>query len=459
MNKQQHIIKKQIIELNLTSQQGAFEVQNEVSRIYRSQVIFIIDNWLSNFSDSDTIYRVNTLEINLGNIDINDLEQQFIDKVIEQTQQPLSEKINLSSSGYLTKTEPNIEILSYFIQTGTLPWWSRKLSKQELEEYCDRLLTTSPKQVKYIVEQSLKNEIQLQRLIYQFSDATLLKITKLFTGDSSQFITDYYSIIKASFEQLETSINIPKTKFRLETWQGIFFSLCSQDNHTLADKIRLIQENLKAKGMQFKIPLTERLEQFINDYEDKLKINIQPEAKSKQLELNSIVPFSDSEEIYISNGGLILLWPFLTRLFSNIKLVEENCFVNLVAAERATLLLQYLVDGSLDSSEDILSLNKILCGIDLLEPMETKLDLTEQEQSECENLLSAVIQNWSILKNTSIEGFRKAFLQRNSILKVRDGEWLLQVERESYDILLDRIPWSIRVVKLPWMDKILYVEW
>ncbi|NEQ87206.1 MAG: hypothetical protein F6K26_46415 [Moorea sp. SIO2I5] len=191
-----------------------------------------------------------------------------------------------------------------------------------------------------------------------------------------------------------------------------------------------------------------------------LKLNIQQELKSEQTRFpDAVNSFSDSDEIYIYNAGLILLWPFLNRFFVKIGLVQDKIFINTISAQQAALLLQYLVDNSTEIPEHSLPLNKILCGIDLLEPIDPNLEITEQERAECENLLSAVIQNWSILKNTSIEGFRTAFLQRNGIVRVRDGSWLLQVERKTYDILLDRIPWSIRVVKLPWMDNILYVEW
>ncbi|MCL2931296.1 MAG: hypothetical protein MGG11_03075, partial [Trichodesmium sp. MAG_R03] len=175
--------------------------------------------------------------------------------------------------------------------------------------------------------------------------------------------------------------------------------------------------------------------------------------------LDYVNNFSDSDEIYIRNAGLILLWPFLKGFLLKIGLVQENIFIDIISAERAAILFQYIVDNSTEIPEYVLPLNKILCGIDLLEPIDTNLEITKQEITECEYLLSAVIQNWSILKNTSIEGFRKAFLQRKGILKIRDGSYLLQVERETYDILLDRIPWSIKVVKLPWMDNILYVEW
>ncbi|NEP68292.1 contractile injection system tape measure protein, partial [Moorena sp. SIO3A5] len=295
MKQQRHIIKKQIIELNLSSQQGAFELQNEVSRIYRHKVLPLIDNLLSQFSDLDTIHRINTLEIDLGNIDINNLEQELIDKILEQIQQQLAEQISHSNYSLSTQPQPKteldksspllgstegetgenigqnkvtsvsatryqrlsdqigrseiasksalqLEILSYFIQTGMLPWWTENLSKQELEDYCDRLITNSPNQVKSIVKQSFKNPKQLQRLIYQFSDLILLKIAGLFTGNLVQFIADYNTDIKAVLAQLEQTINIPEAKLRLERWQGIFFSI-SSESKTKVDKLKLVQDN------------------------------------------------------------------------------------------------------------------------------------------------------------------------------------------------------------------------
>ena len=59
----------------------------------------------------------------------------------------------------------------------------------------------------------------------------------------------------------------------------------------------------------------------------------------------------------------------------------------------------------------------------------------------------------------SIAGFRGTFLLRQGILGQRDGAWLLRVERETYDIVLERFPWSVDWVKLPWMEAPLRVEW
>ncbi len=140
-------------------------------------------------------------------------------------------------------------------------------------------------------------------------------------------------------------------------------------------------------------------------------------------------------------------------------MVQSQEFKNAESGERAVHLLQYLVDESSETAEHLLPLNKLLCGLDLMELVSASIDISEQEKAKCEKLITAVIQHWTALKSTSADGLRRVFLQREAILRVRDGGWLLQVERATHDVLLDNIPWCIRMVKLPWMEDMIYVEW
>jgi hypothetical protein len=110
--------------------------------------------------------------------------------------------------------------------------------------------------------------------------------------------------------------------------------------------------------------------------------------------------------------------------------------------------------------EYALILPKILCNIPLLAPVETSLGLTDAETEEALALLEAVIGHWDVLRNTSPDGLRGAFLLRPGKVSRRDdGDWLLQVESNSVDILLNQLPWGISMIKLPWMDMMLWVEW
>ena len=62
-----------------------------------------------------------------------------------------------------------------------------------------------------------------------------------------------------------------------------------------------------------------------------------------------------------------------------------------------------------------------------------------------------MIEQWRILKKTSVDGFRESFLQREGRLSLQENGWSLKVARASYDVLLDQLPWGISVVLLPWM--------
>jgi hypothetical protein len=85
--------------------------------------------------------------------------------------------------------------------------------------------------------------------------------------------------------------------------------------------------------------------------------------------------------------------------------------------------------------------------------------LSSEEKKEADDLLQSAIKHWSILKDTSPEGYRSAFLQRDGILKFEDDHWYLRVERKSYDMLLESLPFTISLIRLPWMKNKLLVEW
>ena len=166
-----------------------------------------------------------------------------------------------------------------------------------------------------------------------------------------------------------------------------------------------------------------------------------------------------TEAAYISNAGLVLLWPFFTMLFDRLSYLEEKQFRNPEMAERAAHLLQFLVSGGMEFPEHLLLLNKLLCGIDPARPLARAVPLTPEEQSTGEGLLGAALGRWDALKNTSIAGLRETFLQRPGKLIRGDDRLTLTVETKTVDILLDRLPWSFALIKLPWMPLPLYVTW
>ncbi|SMF97688.1 hypothetical protein SAMN02949497_0258 [Methylomagnum ishizawai] len=184
-----------------------------------------------------------------------------------------------------------------------------------------------------------------------------------------------------------------------------------------------------------------------------------PPGPSAGLVDESAAGFSETGAIYLDNAGLVILWPFLKSLFDRLGLLREADFRDAAARQRGVILLHYLASGLTEPPEYLLPLNKLLCGLDLETVFEPETALTEAETAEGEHLLAAVIDQAPILNHMSIQGFRGSFLLRAGALSVRDGAWLLRVERETYDLVLERFPWGFAWVKLPWMPLPLRVEW
>jgi len=182
-----------------------------------------------------------------------------------------------------------------------------------------------------------------------------------------------------------------------------------------------------------------------------------PDARAPVRRPPGIAP---DEAFYFDTAGVCLLWPFLTRFFATLGLIDaDRRFVDPPARHRAAGLIHHLATGDPEPPEYHLTLAKLLCG---LEP-ETVHDfggpVTDAERDEAERLLQAAIAHAEGLGRISIDGLRGSFLVRAGSLARRDGRWDLRVEAQPWDVLLDRLPWSLAWVRLPWMAQPVRVDW
>ena len=167
------------------------------------------------------------------------------------------------------------------------------------------------------------------------------------------------------------------------------------------------------------------------------------------------------EPVYIKNAGLVVLYPFLSRYFRLLGLLAEDRkgFKDEHSVQKAVHLLHFLAYGEQQGREYQMTLNKLICGMPFAVPVERDISLTKEELEMSESLLKGVIQNWEIIKSSSVANFRGSFLIREGRLENKEQAWFIKVEQRAYDMLLDKIPWSFNVIKLPWMKKAIHVEW
>lgn len=165
------------------------------------------------------------------------------------------------------------------------------------------------------------------------------------------------------------------------------------------------------------------------------------------------------DEIYIENAGLVLIGPYLSTLFERCLLIKDGNFASKEHMEKAVLLIQHALMDEPPLDEHHLPLNKILCGLDVEEPIRADFELKESDLEMIHGLIAAVTNHWSVIKNSSRDGFRGSWLWRKGKLEKKEDAWELRIEQNSYDMLLDQLPFSISPITYSWMKRPLIVNW
>ena len=175
----------------------------------------------------------------------------------------------------------------------------------------------------------------------------------------------------------------------------------------------------------------------------------------------SVVEASLDEGVPAHDAGLVLLHPYLDRLFDAVGLARDDAgAIPEASLPRVAALLHWLLAGREEIHEFELATIKVLLGAT---PERMVLVapglLSENDRAEADALLTAAVSHWEVLGETSIDGLRRTFLQRRGVLRDLGHAWSLQVEPAPFDVLLASLPWTFNIVKLPWMTRPIFIEW
>lgn len=208
----------------------------------------------------------------------------------------------------------------------------------------------------------------------------------------------------------------------------------------------------------------QRLEKFIQEIqvEDNLSSPFTESQKNLKERLSEVVKKQPKikERIPIWNSGLIIFHPFLRTFFTRVGLMNPlGEFKTDECRFRAAYLLHALTGSTEPPQDHLMTLNKLLCGINILLPLDYDFEITEEEQNQITGLIKAVINNWTVIRNTSVAGFQETFVRRPGMIERSQDDWILRVESHGVDILLEEIPWNIHLITLSWMDYLIHVDW
>lgn len=510
------------VELNGTESDG-LALQRRLPDLCQQWLTPVIEQTLERCAPPDGHLIIERLEIDVGTLTLESLEQALPDLVSEALEHAIREQVLTEGGSsavqeadpvqHKTARQSLNEAFICFLETGSLPWSFRLPEGTHLEQALldswqeTATLGTPARMVSDAILQVLASDTVRQRLVRQFSPAFLDALLPALSLEAKNAVDEIVAILRS-----DVLSPIKIKSFQQQLWQNVLADVAT--GRVLSAR-RLVSESWAtlpmttaestglASVLEYHWPgitgeisaQTNQIDQMestvptypeseakpdpdpiddppapafgdawgIQKVPETQNIPITQDAEGKRdgpadRETSSIPEHPEAREgIYLQNAGIILLHPFLPRFFAMLNIADQN---TLLQPERALCLLHFLATGQYMPLEYELVLPKLLCNIPLLTPVKTNLDLTDTEVKEAVVLLEAVIGHWNVLRNTSHDGLRGTFLLRPGKVTLRDdGDWLLQVESNSVDILLDQLPWGISMIKLPWMDTMLWVAW
>jgi hypothetical protein len=484
----QHIIKKQTIDLTLDGRDDLFRVQQLISEQYWHEVVPALERIFDEVSkESETLY-IDKLEIDLGILSKTDITgRKWTDQFLSEITGQLNEKLATARSG--TSDIAKLQSASsgiflqwlFYMEKGYLHWKTRQADRDWRSRILEALAGSSEK-INTLKKLLLSNPQMIKRIVQQHPEEFLIRLIEILTtqkhnklhlilNELEVLIMNYINIStgtstftrQALIKKLwENTLDFSAVKGREAGTEVIAESILQKYIRHPANLRSILQDI--APGLHeltSVIKAWERKKISTGDKHDKSagEIEIPGPQEETETSVSDEKQSVDEEGVFVENAGLVILHPFLNTFFNRLLLVKNNIFSDLAEQQKALYLLHYLATGKTKAEEYELVIPKILCAYPLKKPVEKDIRISLKEIEEADQLLEEAIMQWEVLKNTSPSGLREGFLQRNGKLFTKNEQEYIQVETNSIDVLLDRLPWNLSIIKLPWMNRMIRVEW
>ena len=421
------------------------------------------------------------MEIDLGFISETEMkEPRWNDAILSRITKQLYERLGSKEKDKLIVHEvARMSICKqwlFYMQKGYLPWNVLRIDDAWYYKVLEVLASdfTAIAELRKLIRQ---NPGVVRRIIEQHDESYLIKLVEVLTAVSQRDLADMVkalTLLVSSHAIFPTFVPGHQEKeLKTKIWFWVLeLAATEQDG---PDPLQLIEKVLLRNTTHYDIsrimsdanpsfftiilPVVTKLYQkpeLFSENQGGLQKNNQINKDKNESKSDSGI---DEEGIFVRHAGLVLIHPFLYSLFKHLKLIADSKFACKADQQKAIYILHYLASGSAIAEEHELVLPKVLCEWPVEMPIEKNIEIAEAELNESDNMLQAAIEQWPVLKNTSISGLREAFLQRNGKIFSKNDTLHLQVEASSIDVLLDQLPWNLSMIKLPWMKGILKVTW
>lgn len=238
----EHIIQKQILQVDLPNREDAVAAQKRLEETYFNHLMPLIDQIFTDISGSDALV-LDRLEIDLGRLPEHHFIEEFTKKLKEQlTNRLISEKqtqsgkvsangrpgntaynehsLEQTTNGERPTDRSQMKAFIFFLEKGRLPWWTKATSPAEILEGLTELEDSEFVQ---LIKEIFASSIRKKRFLQQISDHLLKEVLET-TSISKKRVRNIHLILEdlIGLHQKKALANIRAEELRRIYWEAVF---------------------------------------------------------------------------------------------------------------------------------------------------------------------------------------------------------------------------------------------
>ncbi len=494
-----HILHHLDIDFTLHDAEQNLNSANSSVDVYRDLLTETVQNYFNQI-DVEENFLIENLEIDVGNCtDANELKEKVLNQlskslteILNHKKNHINENIPAENILYVNDIENEKKAVLLFLNSGIWKYDAFRTNFDKLE-FKIKMQKHVQQEIEVKTDEEFLRSIVLNpsffwRIIHYFNDLCTNVIQKLIPKHSK-----FTHIQELIWTDIIKEFSSKHSEFTAEQWKSFFQQILLFHQQSLEEKWILLSlsnavvkknpdtdisslpfsKNQSNKIISAKLREQQHATKLLENYFTKtgsseafenLAYNVlEPIDSHLKKELHQMEELHIVEELELMNDnalhncGILLLHPYLTSLFEEIGILKDKKFKNRKSQIKALQLMFYICTFKENVEEYEILFFKILVGLPINEFIIFSEPITISAKQKCRNVIEKLIEDWKVLKKTSLESVQQNFLQRKALLFDNEQSIEVHLETSSFDVLLEHLPFNFSIIKTPWNHRLFFI--
>nr|WP_290444181.1 contractile injection system tape measure protein [Pseudoalteromonas sp. XMcav2-N] len=241
-------------------------LQDALSQWSRKILPQVLNQVLDRVCPSGHIWRIEQLSIDLGTLQLEELDRQLPQRVAAAIEEALldmlrrySQNSQTTHRGKFTIVDPDVSqltLIRWFLLYGVTPWWVT--GNNSPLHAVDQQISLQPNGVAALIRDVGKAEVVRRRIVWQWGEERTRKTVQILEPWNAQFICSYADNMLLVQRQPDSSLPAD-SNLQTHLWYWILTHLLV-DRGTLFNTLQFVRATLWQLAQHYQLPFSQLLE-------------------------------------------------------------------------------------------------------------------------------------------------------------------------------------------------------